>query len=176
MTVKYYSDSLSHHGTKGMKWGQRLYQNEDGSLTELGKLRRRREQKAVIRAKRKEERKAKKAEIRAQKKASKQLQKERKRSVIRKHDLSKYSNEELKVMTDRLNAEKNYLEARSKVAELNPRILSNGEKFARYMKKTVLKDIVGPAVQDAGKAYLTQFLKDELGVRQDNNNGNKKKK
>lgn len=32
-------DELQHHGTKGMKWGQRLYQNKDGSLTELGKKR-----------------------------------------------------------------------------------------------------------------------------------------
>ena len=30
---------LYHHGTKGQKWGQRLYQNKDGSLTPLGKMR-----------------------------------------------------------------------------------------------------------------------------------------
>lgn len=30
---------LYHHGTKGMKWGKRLYQNKDGSLTALGKVR-----------------------------------------------------------------------------------------------------------------------------------------
>lgn len=28
-----------HHGVKGQKWGVRRYQNKDGSLTELGKLR-----------------------------------------------------------------------------------------------------------------------------------------
>lgn len=33
------TDSLTHHGTKGMKWGVRRYQNKDGSLTELGKKR-----------------------------------------------------------------------------------------------------------------------------------------
>ena len=33
-----YSDELYHHGTKGMKWGQRLYQYEDGTLTPLGKI------------------------------------------------------------------------------------------------------------------------------------------
>lgn len=30
-------DYLEHHGIKGMKWGVRRYQNEDGSLTEAGK-------------------------------------------------------------------------------------------------------------------------------------------
>lgn len=34
-----YSDALCHSGTKGMKWGVRRYQNEDGSLTEEGRLR-----------------------------------------------------------------------------------------------------------------------------------------
>lgn len=36
-------DRLVHHGIKGMKWYQRLYQNPDGTYTELGKARRRRE-------------------------------------------------------------------------------------------------------------------------------------
>ena len=30
---------LAHHGILGMKWGIRRYQNEDGTLTEAGKLR-----------------------------------------------------------------------------------------------------------------------------------------
>lgn len=32
------SDELWHHGVKGMKWYQRRYQNEDGTLTALGKI------------------------------------------------------------------------------------------------------------------------------------------
>lgn len=34
-----YSNELCHHGTKGMKWGVRRYQNTDGSLTNAGKSR-----------------------------------------------------------------------------------------------------------------------------------------
>lgn len=33
------SSYLAHYGVKGMKWGVRRYQNEDGSLTPLGKKR-----------------------------------------------------------------------------------------------------------------------------------------
>lgn len=34
-----YEAFLAHYGTKGQKWGQRRYQNEDGTYTEEGKLR-----------------------------------------------------------------------------------------------------------------------------------------
>ena len=33
------SYELYHHGIKGMKWGVRRYQNEDGTLTNAGKKR-----------------------------------------------------------------------------------------------------------------------------------------
>ena len=34
-----YPTYLAHYGTKGQKWGQRRYQNQDGSLTPEGKIR-----------------------------------------------------------------------------------------------------------------------------------------
>lgn len=37
---RYWDDVIEHAGIKGMKWGQRRYQNEDGSYTEAGMMRR----------------------------------------------------------------------------------------------------------------------------------------
>lgn len=39
-------NALYHHGVKNQKWGKRLYQYKDGSLTPLGKLRRRMQSKS----------------------------------------------------------------------------------------------------------------------------------
>lgn len=36
---------IYHHGTKGQRWGNRLYQNKDGSLTPLGRIRYAKQQK-----------------------------------------------------------------------------------------------------------------------------------
>lgn len=52
------SDELQHHGIKGMRWGQRRYQNKDGSLTDAGKRRYNKEMEKL----KEEEKKVKAAE------------------------------------------------------------------------------------------------------------------
>jgi len=39
-TEQMYKNSLCHYGVKGQKWGNRQYQNQDGTLTALGERRR----------------------------------------------------------------------------------------------------------------------------------------
>lgn len=46
-----FTDSLSHHGIKGQKWGVRRYRNEDGSLTKEGEERYARNEKRKSTAK-----------------------------------------------------------------------------------------------------------------------------
>ena len=92
-----YSDELYHHGTKGMHWGTRLYQYEDGTLTPLGKIRY------------------------GAKKAGESI----KSSIKKAHDakVEKYkrthpqamSDEELKAALNRVNMEKTYLQTREEV-------------------------------------------------------------
>lgn len=89
-----HSDYLAHHGTKGQKWGQRRFQNYDGSLTAEGRRRygvgdsrlSRREQKKAEKAKEKASKERAKAN--AQKKAEAQKlteQKQKRMNYLRDH-------------------------------------------------------------------------------------------
>lgn len=52
---------LSHEGIKGMKWGERRYQYEDGSLTPEGKIRYLKDYKAAEKKTKKAQKKYRKA-------------------------------------------------------------------------------------------------------------------
>lgn len=77
------SDYIMHYGIKGMKWGHRRYQNKDGSLTTLGKSRR--------------------------KSKGKKYSDDYERTRYLRRKSSKYlSNEELRTLNKRMNLEQEY--------------------------------------------------------------------
>lgn len=164
MVKQYYGNELYHHGVKGQKWGQRLYQNEDGSLTPLGKARRRallrKKDRAVIKAERKAARQVKREERKALKEA-REAAKRKQTKVVRVHDLSKYSEAELKEKTNRLKVESEYLRAMEDYAKLNPRAISAGERFMTGLKKAVASSL-SQAAANVGRDFAERRLKKML--------------
>lgn len=75
-----YNNELYHWGIKGMKWGVRRYQNKDGSLTDAGKKRARREMSDDAKT----------------------------ASVLKKKKVSELSNAELKKLNERKRLEREY--------------------------------------------------------------------
>lgn len=179
MVKQYYGNELYHHGVKGQKWGQRLYQYEDGSLTPLGKARRQaqlnrverakvQKKKAAERRQAKEEKRAKrlaKIEDRKALKEARAAEKRKQTKVVRVHDLSKYSDDELREKTARLTLESDYLRARATYASLNPRAISKGEKVANYLKGVALN-----MLNDYSKEVGKQLVQKMLGNNNNNNN------
>lgn len=108
------SDELYHSGRKGQKWGQRLYQYKDGSLTPLGKLR-------------------------YGKKGSKgkSASKDDKTSSNKKK-IEDMSDEELRERINRLNLEQDY---RKKMKEINPKTTSKGKEIVKDILEKSAKNV-----------------------------------
>lgn len=128
------SNELMHHGINGQKWGVRRFQNEDGSLTPLGKLR---YGKTEGRSESAEE------------KATKTSQKNETDSTIRKpkRKVHEMSDDELRSRIGRLEMERRYsdLEAQMKKNNTGPvkRLLTNSvESLAEQSLNRLVSTIV----------------------------------
>lgn len=145
-----YDHELYHHGVLGMKWGIRRYQNKDGSLTTAGKKRaaKMKEEYTQLTGKK----------LRRSPDKAKELSEPKKKSV------SELSDDELRSKVNRLQLEKTYLDLDRQVSSLTPKHISAGEKFVKHVSDKVIV----PAMTDAGKNLLTQYLnkagKEALGL------------
>lgn len=141
------SGYLMHHGIKGMKWGVRRFQNEDGSYTEAGKRRRgigRGGERKTIRQRISEAR---------EKRAStntKSIQK----------SLSSMSDDELVARIGRLKKEKELLDLRKSVNDYG---LSTSQKILRTAGVAAATTLATAGVTYGGKVAIKRIL-DKHGV------------
>lgn len=174
---------LYHWGIKGMKWGQRRYQNKDGSLTPAGKKRYAKEEVALKEreryikgrekaAARQAKLDAKKADLDAREKAldGGEFPKKTKRGFGSKskdtsaetpqRSMKDLSDDELRDLTNRMILEKNYVDAQKNLAASNPKQISAGKKFMdKYGEQLVTAIVVEPT-----KKYITKALEKKLGL------------
>ena len=145
--------SFSHSGTRGMKWGRRLYQYKDGSLTPLGRIHYGKSSKT---------------------KSSKTKSSKTKSSKTK--SLSNLTDEELRAQTNRLIAENNYYKAQaewtkytnptSPIRKLTGEILTAsakniGTQAATYAMGTVINNLAGKEIVDPYKGGLSSKKKDK---------------
>lgn len=146
-------DELMHYGRKGMKWGQHIY----GSDKKSGSSSRSRKKRKSSNSKVKdfiEKRRASKK----QKKASEKMANRSVKSM---------SMEELLEQTRRLEAERNYLELKSKVSALEPKKISKGKAFVSHVGNNILKPSLTDASKKALSGYLDKQIKEALGIKPD---------
>ena len=124
------SNELYHYGRKGQKWGHRLYQHKDGSLTALGKLRY-----------------GKKGPEKESSSGESNDSKSIKTSKLTKKKLKDMSDEEIQARIKRLNLEK---ELAKTMKDVNSQTTSKG--------KAIVADILEKSAKNVGTQLVTYIM------------------
>ena len=141
LIVETENDELMHYGVKGMKWGVRRKRYLSKARSKVRKLKRER-------SKKKQERKAERAVRKATKKISEQP----------KHKpISEMTDEELKVVIDRMDLERKYKEA---IAKNNPQS-DRGKKFVTNVLERSGEQLVTQVLNHYGAKALNKMINEK---------------
>lgn len=156
---KIYIDELYHHGTKGMKWGVRRYQNKDGSLTAKGKKRYARDAREQGYSKRDSE--TGKYYKQSKKKGREDLEVDASRYVKEDITRSKRLVEETGRMTGEIkrandNAIRNKPKEKMDLSNMSDQELR--ERINRQMLENQYNNIFAPQNTSKGREYASQVL------------------
>ena len=202
-------NELIHWGIKGMRWGQRRYQNKDGSLTPAGKKRYDKEteelkaRERIIKNKERVRAKldkldAKKAELAAREKALKDAEEaDRLKKLgkkvnaedetpkvgpdVKKKSAKNMTDDELREHTNRLNLEKQYLDAVK-----SARGETKGRKFLDTLSDKLVSslaermgdntaDVAVQAMKSIGAKYVNDLVISKFDGAEQVHANNKKK-
>lgn len=179
------NDELIHYGTPGQKWGHRLYQNPDGSLTALGKLRYLKRDGSLTKAgeKRRKQLEATNKNIKKKynedNKANNNMYKQltgkslnrrgggkNTRELLSEKDIKDMSDSELQKYYTRLTNERNALQTKQQTRKLREfeakemkyDKLPKGQKF---IKKMIDQHVI-PSVREGVKGGITEGLKNTV--------------
>lgn len=160
-----HNEELYHHGTRGMKWGLRLYQNPDGTLTALGRLRYRKSDGTLTRAGKRAANRMREDYENERKlykgltgkrltydlnKHKKQLATAKDQDSLRNKKISEMTDDELKKEITRLSNE-NYLK---QLRTQNNPPKQKGESFI----KKLWKQGISEGLAQAGRNLTSKFL------------------